>query len=359
MIAKDKVDSGKPPLYEQKGFPVLQNRTYDTPEEARNCQTGDILLVEDAETGIVHNKAFDPALIEYDSSYQNEQAHSRVFERHLADVGEIVERFLGKSRIVEVGCGKGFFLGMLEQKGFDIIGFDPAYEGDNPRIRKCYFQEGSRICANGIILRHVLEHIPDPYAFLESMKRANGGGGTIYIEVPCLEWILEHRAWFDIYYEHVNYFRISDFHRMFGKVAYAAHTFGGQYISLVADLGSLRRPHRDPGDAVAFPEDFLHTAAVNDGKDGARAAIWGASSKGVIFALLKSRLGQPIETVIDINPAKQGRYLPVTGLLVQSPEEALADFPAGGTIHVMNSNYLEEIRAMTGDRYNYVLVDHV
>ena len=79
----------------------------------------------------------------------------------------------------------------------------------------------------------------------------------------------------------------------------------------------------------------------------------------MIFALLKSRLGQPIETVIDINPAKQGRYLPVTGLLVQSPEEALADFPAGGTIHVMNSNYLEEIRAMTGDRYNYVLVDHV
>jgi len=143
----------------------------------------------------------------------------------------------------------------------------------------------------------------------------------IYIEVPCLDWILEHRAWFDIYYEHVNYFRMSDFHRMFGDILFSSHTFGGQYISLVADLGTLKKPR-------------------------------------VIFALMKSRLGQPIDTVIDINPAKQGRYLPVTGLLIQSPEEALADFPEGGTIHVMNSNYLDEIRNMTGNKYKYVLVDH-
>lgn len=342
----------------QRGFPVLQNRTYETPEEAKNCATGDIVLVQDEETGIVHNAAFDPSLVEYDSSYQNEQAHSSAFKRHLLQVGDIVEQYLGKSNIVEVGCGKGFFLEMLESRGGEITGFDPAYEGKNSRIRKCHFDKNSRIRADGIVLRHVLEHIRNPHDFLNDIKAANGGRGQIYIEVPCLDWILEHRAWFDIYYEHVNYFRMSDFHRMFENILFSSHTFGGQYISLIADLATLRKPRRDPEDTIAFPRDFLHTAKTDDRAEGERAAIWGASSKGVIFALMKSRLGQPIDTVIDINPAKQGRYLPVTGLLIQSPEEALADFPEGGTIHVMNSNYLDEIRDMTGNKYKYVLVDH-
>jgi len=69
-------------FYVQRGFPVLQNRTYETREEALNCATGDIILVQDEETGIVHNAAFDPSSVEYDSSYQNEQAHSGAFKRH-------------------------------------------------------------------------------------------------------------------------------------------------------------------------------------------------------------------------------------------------------------------------------------
>lgn len=35
--------------------------------------------------------------------------------------------------------------------------------------------------------------------------------------------------------------------------------------------------------------------------------------------------------LIDINPAKQGKYLLASGLLVQSPEEALAKLPRGST----------------------------
>ena len=54
-----------------------------------------------------------------------------------------------------------------------------------------------------------------------------------------------------------------------------------------------------------------------------------------------------LDTVIDINPAKQGRYLAATGLVVQSPEEAMARLPAGTDVFVMNSNYLQEIEAMT------------
>jgi hypothetical protein len=65
-----------------------------------------------------------------------------------------------------------------------------------------------------------------------------------------------------------------------------------------------------------------------------------------------------VSTVIDINPAKQGKYLAATGLKIQTPAAALAQLPAGSTIFVMNSNYLDEIRSMSANKYRYLGVDH-
>lgn len=350
-------------LYRQEQFPIFQNRMYDTEAEAKACPKGDVQLVEDQRTGLVYNAAFCTELMTYDAHYQNEQALSPLFQEHLESVSNIIDRCMGRDSIVEVGCGKGFFLEMLLGKGFDVTGFDPTYEGNNPRVMKRYFEPGVGIKANGLVLRHVLEHVPDPFKFLLQLKEANGGSGKIYIEVPCFDWICEHRAWFDIFYEHVNYFRISDFYRMFGTVVESGRLFGNQYLYVVAELATLRNPEISFKDRVIFPKDFTHSIAASSRikphqAESSQVAIWGGASKGVIFALLKARAGQSVGTVIDINPAKQGKYLPSTGLLVQSPSEALAILPMGSTIYVMNSNYLEEIKKMSNNAFEYIEVDH-
>jgi SAM-dependent methyltransferase len=331
---------------------------YSTAADARNCQKGDIRLVEDLETGLVYNAAFRPELMIYDERYQNEQAFSPLFRVHLEEVAGIVESTFGHFRIVEIGCGKAYFLEMLLAKGFDVIGFDPAYEGRNPRVIKKYFEKSDGIQAGGIVLRHVLEHVPDPVAFLHSLKDANRGEGMVYIEVPNFDWICEHNAWFDIFYEHVNYFRISDFRRIFGKINRYGNLFGDQYLFVVADLASLRVPKFDPSDRVNTLIDF--TLHFNNQEQGVSAGsvIWGGASKGVIFSLLRERYNAPISVVIDVNPDKQGLYIPGTGLRVQSPPEALPRLPIGATIYVMNSNYLPEIKKMSNNAYRYVSVDH-
>jgi hypothetical protein len=250
-------------------------------------------------------------------------------------------------------------LEMLLARGIDVTGFDPAYEGSNQRVQRRYFEPGSGIRAKGLVLRHVVEHIQNPYVFLTHLLTANEGGGRIYIEVPCFDWICEHHAWFDIFYEHVNYFRLTDFHRMFGSVIESGRLFGGQYLYAVAELDSLQRPQFDPQDRVKFPVGFTESIAQSVHPRNGKNAIWGGASKGVIFATLKSRLGTPVDLVIDINPAKQKKFLPATGLEVLSPEEAMASLPPGSTIYVMNSNYLEEIKAMSKNAYNCVGVDRV
>ena len=243
-------------LYESDAFPIFQNRMYPTAVEARNCPKGDIRVVEDLESGLIYNAAFRPEWMQYDAHYQNEQAVSPIFRNHLEEVAAIVDLTLGRTRIVEIGCGKAYFLELLLTKGFDVTGFDPTYEGNSPRVVKQYFKQGHGIRADGLVLRHVLEHIQDPVAFLLALKEANGGGGKIYIEVPSFDWICDHRAWFDIFYEHVNYFRLSDFPRMFASIDTCGALFGDQYLYVVADLASLRTPVFDPTDAVGFRTDF-------------------------------------------------------------------------------------------------------
>jgi hypothetical protein len=75
---------------------------------------------------------------------------------------------------------------------------------------------------------------------------------------------------------------------------------------------------------------------------GKRVAIWGGGSKCVSF-LTTNGLENEVSTVIDINPFKQGKYLPGTGHEVSAPESLAAAPP--DTVIVMNPIYLSEIGA--------------
>lgn len=317
-------------------------------------------LVQDRATGLVFNRAFDPDLLSYDADYQNEQACSPVFKAHLDQVLDIVRRHFCTPSLIEVGCGKGYFLAHLRAAGYEATGIDPAYEGDSPHVVKAPFTEDLGLASDAIVLRHVLEHMQDPVEFLRTIGRANGGRGKIYIEVPCFEWIRARHAWFDVFYEHVNYFQASDFHRMFGQVAETGHLFGGQYLYVVADLSTLRQPVASAHDAIALPADFLagvdRSKALAGHTPGAKA-IWGASSKGVIFAHHLQPAGIDFDCAIDINPVKQQRYIAGTGLKVLSPEQAVEALPANSLVFVMNSNYFDEIAKQSHHRFRLVKVD--
>jgi hypothetical protein len=354
-------------IYRAERLPVFQNRMFVNTEQARACLRGDLILAQDIETGLVSNRSFDPSVMNYDADYQNEQGHSATFRDHLEAVSFIVGRHLRGRKLIEVGCGKALFLEQLQRDGFSITGLDPTYEGTNPAVIREYFTATTGLRADGLILRHVLEHVRDPIAFLTQLRDANGGSGTIYIEVPCLDWIADHHAWFDLFYEHVNYFRLTDFQRLFGTVHEAGRVFGEQYLYIVADLATLRAPISNGASSFVLPAQFssslehcatLLKRSANERSTRPRAAVWGGASKGVIFSLFMERAGTPVDMVVDINPAKQGKYIAATGLRVHSPHEALRLLEPGADVFVMNHNYLGEIQALSHNRFNYITLEH-
>ena len=347
-------------IYSVDKIPTMQNKVYRSKKKAINCRLGDLSLVQDSDSGLIFNESFYSCLIEYDCTYQNEQAVSARFRSHLQDViNDFSMYFSPNSRFVEIGCGKGYFLELIQNLGWNIEGFDPSYEGKNPRIKKQKFGEKERRVARWdvVILRHVLEHLENPLQFLKKLQELNPGA-LIYIEVPCLDWIVKNNAFFDFYYEHCNYFRKTDFEFWFQKIHMKKNTFGDQYISLIAELDSFQEPVLKKPVEFDLPATFFKS--MNDFSERIKnkkfeKGVWGASSKGVIFTYLMERSGGKIDYIFDINKKKIGKFIPGSGLKVLSPEQALAVLKPKTDIYVMNPLYFEEIRELTRNRFNYIL----
>lgn len=74
-------------------------------------------------------------------------------------------------------------------------------------------------------------------------------------------------------------------------------------------------------------------------------ALWGAASKAVAFSGLVGAAG--LACAIDINPLKQGNFLPGSALHIVSPNRAAS--LGLRNIIVMNPVYIDEIRRMCAE----------
>jgi len=347
-------------VYDVKEIPVFQNKVYATLQKARAAVTANVSLSQCNHCSFVFNSDFNPEIMNYDNDYQNDQSCSPSFKRHLENVLHLIEKKeLRNKTIIEIGCGKGFFLEKLTEAGFNVTGFDPAYEGSNPHIIKEYFTEKhSGLHADLILFRHVLEHIHNPLAFLHDIARAVNHSSMIYIEVPGLKWILDNQAYWDIFYEHCNYFTIETLSSLFNK-SETGYLFGEQYIYIMADLKDLKDQVPDrtsnplnsqsPSNPSRLSDMFseLNKKLISHQRfiqDNIHLTVWGAGAKGSTFVNLTDPQKKHIDFIVDLNPKKQNQYIARSAHPIISFNDLPA--PKDKKIIVMNDNYRDEINQL-------------
>jgi len=350
-------------LYERKKCPVMNNVTYDTYKESKICLSGDINLTRCEFCGLIFNSSFDKSLINYDMSYNNLRSLSQVYIDHLSQVANICSEFINQNDIVlDIGCGKGDFLKKLNDvtgcKGF---GYDQSYDGeknynDNTVFFNNYFDPNEvQTSYDAIVLRHVLEHIPDPYEFLLKIlnKKIIKNGTNLLIEVPDIDWIIKNKTFYDITYEHCNYFSKNSLSNLLNRLGWhiekIQNVYDGQYLLLNATYnGYFDKNLNNKYEQISkinfqkFEEakkKFCETI-----KNAENVCIWGASGKGVlVLSEFSEELLEKVKFVIDINPKKQGKYLPLSGKLVTSPN-ILKNYKGQLVVIVMNEIYQDEIK---------------
>lgn len=346
--------------------------------EAIACPRADLSLDVCKECGLISNSAFDAPAHDYGASYEEVQSFSPRFRAYAAELADqIVERHALVGRdVFEIGSGRGDFLAELvsrtQGRGFAV---DPSYRdgdlaaelADLIAIDKTFFAaEHVPPKAGAILCRHTLEHVHDVATFLREVRAGleRARAAIALFEVPDTRRVLEEGAFWDLYYEHSSYFTAGSLARAFRASGLAPvrleQTFDDQYLLITATAhGETSEPlpeEESAAEVVALGERFarafdetrrywqrkLHAAHSR----GARTAIWGAGSKGVGFLSMLG-VADEVDYAVDVNPEKQGMFMPGTGHEILPPDR-LADVPPDLVV-VMNPIYADEIAAdLTG-----------
>ena len=359
-------------LERRHGVPVFLNRLESSKEEAVAAKLGDLDMVRCQICGFVWNLAFDPNKIVYDAKYENDQTHSTAFNSHLLEMADRALAAVGKGPVdlLEIGCGQGVFMKAVASRGGNKLrsatGFDPAFRNEEllndcrMKVFKQYFDDASLTLLehtpNLVVSRHTIEHISNPIGFLSAVRTSLGGvNAIVFIETPDVEWIVSRGEIQDFFYEHCSLFTADSLILALEKAYFSDvsvdRVFNGQYLWARAELDVRRsndRPRmtRESFSAPDFAkgrQSFIGSWQRRVESARGKVAVWGAGAKGVTFCWLVDRQAKSIAAVVDINPGKQDRYLPVTGHRVIAPTK-LQDYGIG-TIIVMNPNYRDEITA--------------
>ena len=342
--------------------PVHQNLLLASARAARAIQRGDLDMHVCGECGFVFNAAFDPALLDYGPSYENSQEHSRAFSEHLDTLTRhlVEDCRVTSGRVVEVGCGKGAFLHRLlshQESRCNGVGFDPSYLGPDEllsgRIRfvRDFYGPDSAVSADVVLCRHVIEHIPDPVDFLCNIRASLSEGARVFFETPCVRWILGRFVPWDFFYEHCSLFDPFSIQVAMLRAGFVSpevrHVFGGQYLWTAASAGVAERLPVGVTTTRRLAVEYMTREgrmvsswlALLDGLAGSGdVVVWGAGAKGVTFCNLTDPNCDRIAAVVDINPAKQGRFLAGTGHPIVAPQGSEAR-----AVIVLNPNYFAEV----------------
>ena len=134
----------------------------------------------------------------YAQAYSDtEIAHRNLLARLLlAAIDEARGGAIG-GKLLEIGCGEGWFLSAADAAGYAVHGIDFSQDGltrlhpqflDRARFGDAFeildglIEAGEQ--ADAVVMEHVLEHVVDPQALLARLPRLLAPGGVVAITVP-------------------------------------------------------------------------------------------------------------------------------------------------------------------------------
>lgn len=362
-------DSSSLPLCTVADMPLVGCQFAPSRHEALSALCGTLDLTLCKQCGHIYNRAFEADRVAYLPGYENTHDFS---PRHRAELNATVDRLirsyaLHDKSVVELGCGTAEFLTALCAKGANHgVGYDPTQQnragraGDGSvRVVAERFSAASQKPVDVVCSQHVLEHLADLRSTLSQARSILKRRGFGYFQVPSGLVIFRDLNIWDLTYEHVSYFSPASLHRALSAAGFFVHrlesSFGGQYLDAEAvvdtatgiapvTLATYARFCDGFPDAYATIIRHWKDRITHVIENNRRIVLWGAGAKAVSFLnMLAIGTGDGIRYVVDINPRKEGRFIPGTAQRIVSPD-FLRDY-APDLVIVMNHAYTSEIRS--------------
>jgi len=312
--------------------------------------------------GHIFNPLHRPELIRYDLSYRTTSCNlaGGGWLPTMSYFSEVLSHLESTNpTICDIGCGQGELVVALRERGLDACGFDPVLREPTAHLRAEYWTATNPAGdADLLVMRCVLPHIPEPWAFLSSLATRRR---HVLVEFQRIEWLVDNGVWYGLNHDHVNYFTLSDFERQATVVTSGTFAQGEwAWVLLALDPGVSLSPHGVPPspsghaplrgpmrDAIEGLDTDRRQTANELHASGRDVVLWGAAGKGVVAADGLSELGVAVRAAVDADPDKWGLFLECSGVEVWSPTQ-LEERIANGSdpfVCVVNPRHIEEVRA--------------
>ena len=296
----------------------------------------------------------------------------RAFSRGLAQ--QLLDDYdLHGARVLDIGCGNGDFLRTLCELGAHSgTGIDPGYSPpasltpaaaavEATFITDYYGPRYASLPVDLVSCRHMLNVIEDPRGFVQLLRQNLGEQRPlVYVEVPNALYDIGEKVVWNIVNEHRSWFSPASLRWLFESTGFevlaVAPCWHNEYLGLVARPTALPASPPPPVDDPATPtavQGFWEEGqrivaqwgAVVDGlaERNARVVAWGAGSRAISFINTYPRLHPLLRAVVDINPQRQGQFMPGTAHPVVPAEAAVKLDP--NVLLVTNPTYASEIKA--------------
>ena len=259
---------------------------------------------------------------------------------------------LSERKVLEVGGGDGYFAHLLQSLGCQVTLIDPA-----PQSCKIARNRGLTKVIQGdlvsglfpskqfdvVIIRHVLEHVPNPVDFLLLVREYIRTDGILIVEVPNTDSTLACGRFQDFCMEHLSYFSPSTLAHVFLLSKFnIIETFtiekGESLVCICRKTDSeLRKMANELKTFRQGVRDLIREAT----EAGRRVGIFGAGTRGVPLLAMINAADLEIAYVVDSDTKKWDRFTPITHLPIVSPEH-LANDPVDDLL-ISTTAYQNEI----------------
>jgi SAM-dependent methyltransferase len=254
-------------------------------------------------------------------------------------------------KVIEIGCGTGENLALMEECGMRAYGIEYSSCGvkkcirDGLRASKEFITSENYRNTNGpfdsFYILSFLEHLPNPNTILGGIRNNLRDNAVGIVEVPNFDMIIKNHLFSEFMIDHLYYFTrktLSTTLEINGfDVLECRPVFHDYIISAVVKKRSIANfsHFQEKKNQIKIEINKF----INRFKSH-KVGVWGAGHQSL--AVLSSlNLGKDIKYVIDSAKFKQGKFTPVTHIPIVSPSE-LDDNPVEAIIIIAGS-YSDEV----------------
>ncbi len=171
-----------------------------------------------------------PELVDfYSEGYDLTKYFSPITEKRYLELLEDFKVFRNTGKLLDIGCGFGFFLETAKRKGWDVIGLEitnDAVEACSSKglnmhhgtLETAKFEDES---FDVIVFIETIEHVIEPNRLIKEIHRVLRPGGLVYLSTPNFNALNRYRLQekYDViqYPLHLSYFTPKTLRRFFER----------------------------------------------------------------------------------------------------------------------------------------------